>query len=140
MSNNNNDERILLLRKQIEAKKEKLGKSKRFSPITNCHIEIEGKRYNLHSLNKVELVRLQVILNMYRLSVVDLGLESFETSGYELSDWMEDIKSRLEILSRAEEEKSLKRMEKKLSDLLSERKKVELELDEMESMLKEEDE
>lgn len=83
------------------------------------------------------MVYLLVKLNTLAISAKDLDmLNEFKISGFNLQDWIEDIKSRIDILSRKEEERSLKVMEDKLHKLLSENKKVELELDEIESILK----
>lgn len=133
---NTNDERILELKKQIEAKKEKLGKVSRFTPVTNCNIEVDGMRHNIQVLDKDQLISLMVKLNAYALSAKDLGvLYDYMISGYNVQEWISDIKSRIDILSKKHEEKALKIMEDKLVLLLSERKKVELEIDEIESML-----
>lgn len=136
MSIETNDQRILLLKKQIEEKKEKLNKSQKFSPITNCSIEFEGVRHNLQVLSKEQLVILMIKLNSLRLSAKDLELDGFEISGYDVSDWITDIKAKIDILSRKDEERNLKAMEDKLTKLLSDGKKVELELNEIESILK----
>jgi hypothetical protein len=136
MSNVTNDERILELKKQIQVKKDKLGKAKRFTPITNCNLELNGVRVNIQTLKKKQLVEALVNLNSLLLSAKDLKLENeFEIGGYKLEEWMEDVKARLDMLSRADEQRALKLMEDKLSLLLSERKKVELEIDEIESLL-----
>lgn len=136
MSNETNDQRILQLKEQIEKKKEQLGKSLRFTPLTNCSLELEGERYNINVLQKEQLTILLLRLNMYRLSAIDLGVNSVEISGYLLSEWISDIKTKIEILSRKDEERNLKAMEDKLVKLLSDGKKVELELNEIESWLK----
>lgn len=136
MSNETNDQRILQLKKQIEEKKEQLGKSLRFSPLTNCSLELEGDRYNINVLSKEQLTILMIKLNMYRLSAIDLSVNSIEFSGYDVLDWITDIKTKIEILSRKDEERNLKAMEDKLVKLLSDGKKVELELNEIESLLK----
>jgi hypothetical protein len=134
---NNNDERILLLKKQIKEKKEKLGKVARFAPITNSSIEIDGKRHNIQVLQKDDLVTLLVKLNVFRLSAKDLGLEdTFKISNYLVTEWITDVNARLKILFQKDEERKLKLMEEKLVELLSEKKKVELEIDEIESLLK----
>lgn len=134
---NTNDQRILELKKQIEMKKEKLGKSTRFSPVTNCSIEVDGERHNIQVLTKEQLITLMVKLNSYLMSAKALEVsEDFNISGYHVSDWISDIQSKIELLSRKGEEKLLKAMESKLTQLLSERKKVELEIDEIESLLK----
>lgn len=136
MSNETNDQRILQLKKQIEEKKEQLGKSTKFIPLTNCSLELEGERYNINVLQKEQLTILLLRLNMYRISAIDLGVNSVEISGYLLSEWISDIKAKIEILSRKDEERNLKALEDKLVKLLSDGKKVELELNEIESWLK----
>lgn len=136
MSIINNDERILKLKKEIELKKEKIGKASRFSPITNCSIELDGVRKNLQVLTKEELTMTLVKLNSLRLSAVDLKiLDNFEISGYNLTDWITDITNKLNILNKKDEERQLKAMEDKLTKLLSDGKKVELEINEIESLL-----
>lgn len=133
---NINDKRILELKKQIEAKKEKLGKTLRFTPLTNCSIELDGVRHNINVLTKDQLVFLMVKLHSYFLSAKDLGyVDELNISGYGVRDWVIDIKSKIDILIKKDEEKSLKLMEEKLSKLLSDGKKVELEIDEIASFL-----
>lgn len=137
MNNINNDQRILQLKEQIKIKKEKLDKSLKFSPITNCSVEIGGTRYNIQVLSRNDLVLLMIKLNGYLLSAKDLSIsDEYLVSGYKLEDWITDIKARIEILSRKEEERNLKTMEDKLMKLLSDGKKVELELNDIENSLK----
>jgi hypothetical protein len=137
---NQNDEKILQLGKLIEEKKKKLkeGGKKKFVPITNCSLEIDGgTRYNLNASGKEQLTLLLVKLNMYKLSVENLGLlNDFTISQYKVEDWMTDIKSRLEVLSVQEEESKLRQLEQKLDQLLSEDKRVELEINSIEELLK----
>jgi hypothetical protein len=133
---NANDEKILGLRKQIEEKKSKLkGAKKKFVPITNCSLEIDGVRFNLNVLPKEQLISLLVKLNIYKLSISDLKLIDYTISGYKVDDWMTDIKSKLEISALMEEERKLHEMEVKLEMLLSDDKKIELEIGEIESLL-----
>lgn len=133
----NNDQRILELKKQIEEKKEKLGSSKTFSPITNCSIDFEGVRHNLRVLGTNDLITLMVKVNACLISAKELGLEDkFKISGYKAEDWITDMKSKLAFNSIKEEEVVLKAMEDKLTKLLSEDKKVELELNEIANLLK----
>jgi transcriptional regulator of NAD metabolism len=134
---NTNDQRILTLKKQIEEKKEKLGKSTKFVPVTNCSIELDGVRYNIQVLTKEQLIMLMVKLNSYLMSAKVLEvLDDFNISGYHVSDWISDIQAKIDVLSRKDEERKLKAMEDKLLKLLSDGKKVELEIDEIESLLK----
>jgi len=132
---NNNDAKILKLKEQINDKRLKLDKIKRFSPITNCSIELEGIRQNLNVLGKDQLTLLLIKLNIYRLSVLDLKITDYMISGYSVEDWITDVKGKLEVLTKTEEERKLKLMEERLTQLLSEEKKTELELDEIEKLL-----
>ena len=135
MANETNDKKIMELKKQIEEKKNKVSKSQRFTPITNCSIEVDGIRYNIQVLTKEQLITLMVKLNAYAMSAKDLEVE-YIVSGFEVSDWIQDIKSKLDYVSGKEEENKLRIMEAKLDQLLSNEKKVELELDEIASFLK----
>jgi len=130
MANKTNDQKIMELKKQIEEKKIKLGKSQKFTPITNCSIELDGVRVNIQVLNKEQLTYLLVKLNSYAKSAKELEID-FVISGYHVVDWITDIKSKLDFVSRKEEENKLKVMESKLHQLLSNEKKVELEIDEI---------
>jgi len=130
MKTETNDLKIMELKKQIEEKKIKLGKSQKFTPITNCSIEVDGVRHNIQVLTKEQLITLMVKLNSYAISAKDLGID-YVVSGFNTLDWITDIKSKLDFVSRKEEENKLKIMESKLHQLLSNEKKVELEIDEI---------
>lgn len=133
---NSNDQRILELKKQIEIKKEKLGESAKFTPVTNCSIEVDGIRYNIQVLSKEQLIELMVKINSYLLSAKDLGIANeYLISGFKVEDWVTDIKSKINVISRKDEEKLLKIMESRLLKLLTDGKKVELEIDEIEAVL-----
>jgi hypothetical protein len=133
---NVNDERILELRKQIETKKTNLGKTLRFTPVTNCVIELDGVKQNLQVLPKEQLVSLLVRVHAYLMSAKSLGIaDQYMIGGYKAEEWIADIKSKIDIISRKEDERALVLMEEKLSKLLSDGKKVELEIDEIASLL-----
>ena len=70
------------------------------------------------------------------MSAVDLGMSDFEISGYGVTAWIKDIKSKLVVSSLKKEEADLKKMEGKLDKLLSDDKKTELEIDEIANLLK----
>ena len=132
-----NDDRILELKKQVEDKKKELASKKtRFVPITNCILEMDGMTLNLNVLSESALILLWIRLNTYRMYAADLGLHKFEISGYDLEDWITDVKARLEVIATKREENNLKAMETKLDKLLSEDKKTELELDSIAELLK----
>jgi hypothetical protein len=134
-----NDEKILALKKQIEEKKKLLGKTLRFNPTTNCSLELDGTRYNINTFNKDKCIDLMVKLNIYQMSYNNLfpdDKEGYEISGYPVSAWITDLKAKYEILNKQDEERKLKLMEEKLEELLSEDKKVEMQLSEIADLLK----
>ena len=135
---NQNDSKILKLKEQIETKKSELKKAKKFSPITNCSLELDGQRYNLNVLDEQKTLVLMTRVNIYKMSFDNLKLdeEHLCISGYTLSDWLTDLRARYEHLSLKEQEANLKAMEAKLDKMLSDEKKVELELDSIADMLK----
>lgn len=63
-------------------------------------------------------------------------MSDFEISGYSVTAWIKDIKSKLEVSDLKKEESDLKKMESKLDKLLSDDKKTELEIDEIAALLK----
>jgi hypothetical protein len=132
---NANDQRILDLKSKIKEKKKSVGDLK-FTPITNCSIDFEGERYNLHANNTEGLTILLIRLNAYRMSMKDLKMESCIISGYEVQDWITDIQAKLKVMFQKKEREELKILEKKLEKLLSEDKRTELEIDSIESLLK----
>lgn len=131
-----NDERILELKKQIEIKKKELADKKvRFSPETNCVLELDGVKYNLNVCTEDMLIILMIKLNTYVMSAKDLGVTAPNISGYSVDLWITDIRNKLESSKIKEEEKKLKDNEKLLEQLLSEDKKKELILDEIAALL-----
>ena len=129
-----NDERVLQLKKIINEKKAELKAIKKFTPITNCVIGLDNQNYNLNVLQLDDLKLLLVKLNMYLLSANDLDVE-LVISGYNIEDWMSDIKSKIEIFEYKKKESELKVLEAKLDKMLSDEKKTELELDEIAALL-----
>lgn len=123
-----NDETILELKRKIVEKKKELKSSERFVPLTNCSIELDGVRSNIQVLSKEQLTLLLLKLATYKLAMKEMLLENFNISGFEVNDWIADIKARLAILNRKEEEQKLRQMEQKLHNLLSVDTKVELEI------------
>lgn len=134
---NKNDEQILQLKEKIATKKEELKKVKRFSPITNCVVDIDGndKKANIQVLSKEQLTNLLIKLNMYRMSAENLNIVDVSIDGYKLEEWIIDVKAKLNDLDKRQQETNLKNMESKLTKLLSEDKKTELEINEIASLL-----
>ena len=133
----NNDEKIIKLKQQIEGKRKSLAKAKRFTPITNCILELDGITTNIQILSKEKLALLLVKLNLYKMSIenLNMSLDEIIINGYNIGDWIRDILAKIDIISYKEEEQKLKTMESKLVELLSKEKKTELAIDEIEKML-----
>lgn len=129
-----NDERVLQLKQVIDTKKSELKNSKKFTPITNCVLDLEGQKYNLNVIQFDYLQLLLVRLNMYLMSAKDLGV-SLEISGYNIEEWITDIKCKIEVFEYKKKETELKALEAKLDKMLSDEKKTELELNEIAALL-----
>lgn len=130
----NNDERVLKLKSAIEEKKKGLD-ILRFHPKTNCLLQLNGNTYNLHTLTDDQIVTLLVQVNAYRLSMRDLGIQDMMISQYSIHDWVSDLKVKRQELQQKSTRKELAELEKSLDKLLSEGKKTELELDNIEKLL-----
>ena len=126
-----NDERILMLKKQIEEKRQELGKQPRFSPITTCLFDREGCRVNIHALTSVKAINAMIVFfNTYVISARDLNIDcaEVELDGFSVLDWMEDLKSKKAVVEYIAKKEQLTILEKKLDKLLSDDKKTELEI------------
>lgn len=131
-----NDELILKLKKQIEEKEISLDKSKRFIPITNCILDLNGLKVNINTLQKEALIGVLVQINSLAISADELGLiNEYNIGGYNIVSWIEDLKNKLESLKLKTKEQELKQMKNRLEQLLSEDKKVELELEQIAKIL-----
>lgn len=127
-----NDERILELKKQIEDKKKDLGKQPRFSPITTCLFTYNGNKVNMHTLTSVKEINAMLVhFNTYVMSANDLDIDCNDIvfDGFSVSDWMEDLTMKKEVIEYTAKKAQLTSLEKKLDKLLSDDKKTELEID-----------
>lgn len=129
-----NDERVLQYKKIIDDKRAELKSVKKFTPITNCVLSLDNQNYNLNVLQLDELKLLLVKMNMYLMSALDLDI-GLDISGYNIAEWISDIKSKIEIFEYKKKESELKELEAKLDKMLSDEKKTELELDEIAALL-----
>jgi len=131
-----NDDVILQLKSKIDEKKALLKATERFTPVTNCSLELDGQRYNLNVISKEQIVYLMVKLNSLLMSAAKLNLQNeFQISGFSLADWMQDLTSRMAIVNRKAEQDKLRLLEEKLESRLSSDKKIELELAEISKLL-----
>ena len=131
-----NDRRILELQKTVQAKRDALAKTKtKFVPKTNCMLDFEGGKYNLHALSKEDLTLLLVRVNIYLMSAKDLKIDFVVLSGFVLQDWVDDMKDKLKIFETKEAEAELKGWEAKLKNLLSADTKVAQEVDDLAALI-----
>lgn len=133
---NKNDERIMKLREEISERRKSLAKKPAvFHPVTNCLLTLHGVTYNLHvNTSKLLLVK----LNALKLSAEDLGIstEEIPISGYPLDCWIADVQNYLQAQQYKQEKAKLDSLEKQLTALLSSDKQTELQIDDLEAMLK----
>lgn len=136
MKKSDNDKMILELKKQVESKKKLLKSSERFSPKTNCNLTLHNERYNLNVVDKPTLLLLLAQLQGLNTSVKQvLPDETLEISGFSVDLWIDDIKSKYNVLNRKLENERLNVLEQKLHALLSTDKKVELEIADLKSQI-----
>jgi len=131
-----NDIKILQLRKKIEDKQKALFKIDKFVPSTTCILKIDGETKNIHVMNRSELQYYYVKLKSYK-NIADEDFDGdFEMCGFPISSWIDDISNKLAIMDQKNTEKQLIDMNHKLNNLLSEEKRTELELEEIDNLLK----
>lgn len=143
----NNDERILKLKKLADEKRAAIAENSTPAKyLTNKVLTLDGVTYNLGVINSLE----EIVLLMSKIgslatgySIFTMGADlddekyyhSLKINGFHLDDWAEDVKTRLQQIVLREDKNVLAKIEKKLDELLSEEKKTELELDELEKLL-----
>lgn len=143
----NNDDRVLKLKALADEKRAAIAENN-VTPkyLTSKILVLDGVTYNLNVMNSME----EVIMLMAKIGSLATGFsmfvighdidpdkfyDSFKVSGYHVDDWAEDVQTRLQQLLLKEDKALLAKIEKKLDELLSEEKKTELELDELEKLL-----
>lgn len=133
-----NDERIIELKKIIEKKREELNNMhSRFSPKTNCILQLDGETYNLN-VSTQNLTYLLIKINALIKSAESLNMSAEEVtiSGFSLADWFDDIKSKKDSIDYRDKKRELATIENKLNSLLSSDKQTELQIDSLEALLK----
>jgi hypothetical protein len=131
-----NDEIILKLKEKIAVKKQEVSKSEKFSPVTNCSLELDSVRYNLHTLTKEQIIYLLAKVRSLEFGWGLVGIDdAFYISGHLVSDWLKDLASKYNVVTRGEKSDQLRKMEAQLDKLLSEEKKTEMLLDDISKLL-----
>lgn len=136
----NNDARIEALKKIIEEKKANIAeKDQPVKFITKKILNFEGVVHNFNVLAKSDIAVL-----IGKLMGIGHGLSTYDEDlfeyaiidGHHISDWVSDLNAQIQSIIVKEEKKTLKALEAKLDTYFSEDKKVQMELDEIESLLK----
>ena len=89
-----NDNLIMQLKEKVELKRKELSSFSTPAYKTRLVIDMDGQKININVLDENGLKLLLVKLNMYRLSMKDLGI-AVEISGYDVTDWIDDIKANM---------------------------------------------
>jgi hypothetical protein len=132
-----NDDRIKQLMAEVESRKAKLGAKPKATWLTNGVFKFNSNEYfNLNTIqNSDKLVEaLSFLIGKTRdqkeaaqfLGVPD---PNFEWGGYSIQDWLADFKTRLSIVTWEANKAKLDVTQSKLSQLVSEEARTEMELD-----------
>lgn len=131
-----NDKVILKLKEEIKEKTAALAKVKKFKPVTNCSLSLNGTRTNLHVAQKPELgLLLAQVTTLDNAFNEHFPEEHLEIDGFKATDWIKDIKAKYEIQNVSTEKKRLAALEKQLHDLLSLDTKVELSIEDLKNQI-----
>lgn len=131
MAKNKNDEKIRLLQKAIAEKKEALDGNVRFVPVTNCLLRLPwmASAANINVLGKMELVYYASQLKVLQSTAEEICPgEEFKLDIWSIETWLTDIKNRLLVLNRKNEESRLEALNRQLASLLSNEAKIDDEL------------
>lgn len=130
-----NDALIMVLKNKIE--KKKLGSKVKFEPKTTCIIELFGEKVNIHTL-RLGTIEPYLLLLKSMVDACDFSPVSSTScvmAGFTLEDWYNDFVSKYNSLKYAEDAAELAALEKKLDNMLSNDKKIELEIEEISKLL-----
>lgn len=138
---NNNDNRILELKKKIEQERATLKESNsRFQPITSCILEFAGQKYNLNAMSANDLLLLLSLLSVIEQANTEIAKEMqfvkpATVNGYLLAEWIIDIRKKLDQVLYREKKAKLDKLEKQLTDLLTGETQTKLKVDNLEDEL-----
>ena len=132
------DKLTLDLMNEVKKRKTEIAKAERPNWRTNCSFsygEGDSKSVNIHVMQDVrQLVSIVAFLRAreqyYDLAAKELGVDapSFKWSGFSVSDWVEDIKMRVNKIQIASKKTSLESLETRLNKIVSPALREEMEL------------
>lgn len=132
------DQKVLALKEAVQAKKQELaGKPQRFIPRTTAIFEDNGRKVNIHSLSREEMVWYACDFKARIDAAEHLGFPAVELTlkGFPLTEWLDDVVQRIRVLDAKTGMAELTEMEEKLNALLSREAVVELEVDALSSLI-----
>lgn len=129
-----NDKKIKVLKEQIT---EQINTIKPIPKdfVTNLILTFRTTTYNLNVLSEPNLKELLINLYLYQFAIDKLEITEFNLSGYNVEDWICDIRKLLEIKKRNQKLTQLHSTLDKLNDLMSNEAKTEEFLDSIQQML-----
>ena len=136
-----NDDRILELKKKIEQERATLKESNsRFQPITSCILEFAGQKYNLNAMSANDLLLLLSLLSVIEQANTKIAeemqiIKPATVNGYLLTEWITDIRKKLDQVLYREKKAKLDKLEKQLTDLLTDETQTKLKVDNLENEL-----
>lgn len=135
---NKNDEKILELKHRINLEKASLQLVERYIPKTTCVIGFGGAGdLHLRTLSVNELNQLLLIVQSLICVAVPMDLMDTTFSGFTLEDWKSDIVGLRNQKNVSERKSMIAKLESRLQSMLSDEKKTEFEIAEIEKMLDE---
>ena len=139
-----NDIVIKELLKKVEDKKADLGTKERASWRTNGIFKyVSGQGFfNLNTVTDATIL-IQALASLVvneqccneAAKRLDLPIHEYRWDGYSIKDWEEDFKTRIRTLEYDKKKKSLDATKQKLSSLVSEEAKTEMELEDIKKLL-----
>ena len=138
---NKNDNRILELKKKIEQERATLKESNsRFQPITSCILEFAGQKYNLNAMSANDLLLLLGTLSVMEQVTTKVAeemqfIKPATVNGYLLTEWIVDVRKKLDQVLYREKKAKLDKLEKQLTDLLTGETQTKLKVDNLEDEL-----
>lgn len=138
----NLDERIAALQEKVAQKKKALKSTEKPNWQTNCMFKWpSNETTNLHTADENQIATIYAYLLRRQesfkqaLAELELKLEA-NHNGYPIVAWLEDLKTRLNIVQLSKNKKDLAALEAKLEELMSPEAKRAKALSEIEELLK----
>ncbi len=143
-----NDKKVKEFREIVAMKKAEIAKAEKLNWLTNCTFSYNRDTSNPHQRFNIQTVTdpkefvealafLIVQERSFAEAANELGVSAkFKWQGFDTEDWKQDFQTRISRIKIAEKKKELAQLEVRLNALLSEDLKAELELIEIEKLLK----